>query len=210
MTLRVVGAGVGRTGTKSLKAALEQLLGAPCYHMVEVFQHPEHVALWHQAARGRAPDWDALFTGYVAAVDWPASAFWPELTRAYPDALVVLSLREPDAWWRSASQTIFPAIARAAGSPWRDMVDAMLAQRFVREIEDEARAKAAFERHNAAVRAGVPPERLLEWRAADGWAPLCHALGVPIPDAPFPRTNTSEEWRASGPPVSPLPPPETR
>src|SRR5690242_16311928 len=96
MTLRVVGAGLGRTGTHSLKLALEQLLGAPCYHMAEVFEHPEHVPLWDQATRGEMPDWDALFDGYGAAVDWPMAAFWREIGEAYPDALILLSVRDAD------------------------------------------------------------------------------------------------------------------
>src|SRR5262245_3217336 len=104
MSLRVVGAGLGRTGTMSLKIALERLLGAPCYHMIEVFQHPEHVAFWHEAALGRMPDWDQLFAGYAAAVDWPSAAFWPELMEAYPDALVVLSVRDTQSWWQSAHE----------------------------------------------------------------------------------------------------------
>lgn len=111
MTLRVVGAGLGRTGTTSLKLALERLLGGPCYHMSEVFQHPEHIGHWHGAARGDMPDWRALFAGYVAAVDWPAASFWREISAAFPQALVVLSVRDPDAWWQSASSTISP--------PWR-------------------------------------------------------------------------------------------
>src|SRR5690348_10458482 len=106
MSLRVIGAGCGRTGTMSLKLALERLLGAPCYHMVEVFAHPEHVPDWHAAALGNMPDWNALFAGYAAAVDWPASAFWPELSAAFPDALVVLSVRDAQSWWQSAHETI--------------------------------------------------------------------------------------------------------
>lgn len=195
MTLRVVGAGLGRTGTMSLKLALERLLGGPCYHMAEVFAHPEHVPRWHDAARGRMPDWDALFAGYRAAVDWPAASFWPELSAAFPDALVVLSVRDADSWWRSAAGTIFPA-TRHAPDAWRAMVDAVFAARFTSAIEDGKACVAAFERHNAAVRAGVPRERLLEWRAADGWAPLCAALGVAVPDEPFPCANTTEEFQA--------------
>src|SRR5581483_5643355 len=112
MTLRVVGAGVGRTGTHSLKLALEQLLGAPCYHMLEVFGHPEHVPSWAAAADGSLTDWDAIFTGYGAAVDWPAAAFWREISAAYPDALVLLSVRDPDSWWKSASNTIWEVSQR--------------------------------------------------------------------------------------------------
>ncbi len=195
MTLRVVGAGVGRTGTLSLKVALERLLGGPCYHMVEVFTHPEHVGAWHDAARGQMPDWRQLLDGYHAAVDWPASAFWPELMEAFPDALVLLSVREADAWWRSANGTIFPTIDRADGE-WRAMVEAMFASRFTAALDDRDACIAAFERHNAEVRRLVPPARLLEWRASDGWEPLCAALGVAIPADPFPRVNTTEEFHA--------------
>lgn len=196
MTLRVVGAGLGRTGTLSLKVALERLLGGPCYHMSEVFAHPEHVTLWRDAARGRMPDWRALLAGYRAAVDWPASAFWPELMETFPDALVLLSVRDPESWWRSANGTIFPSIDRAPSDEWRAMVHEMMASRFTPRLEDRDACIAAFERHNAEVRRRVPRERLLEWRAADGWEPLCRALGVPVPADAFPRVNTSEEFHA--------------
>lgn len=196
MALRVVGAGLGRTGTNSLKLALERLLGAACYHMMEVFAHPEHIPVWHAAARGQMPDWRTLFAGFGAAVDWPAAAFWPELSAAFPDALVLLSLREPQAWWQSASETIFPSIRQQTGSEWHAMVDELFAARFTMAIDDPAAAIAAFERHNARVRATVPAHHLLEWRAADGWAPFCAALGVPVPNEPFPHTNTRADWQA--------------
>lgn len=195
MSLRVVGAGLGRTGTMSLKLALERLLGAPCYHMIEVFAHPEHVAAWTAAARGEMPDWLEVMDGYAAAVDWPAAAFWPELSAAFPDAIVLLSVRDAHAWWESASQTIFPASRRATASPeWRAMIDGMFASRFGASLDDERACKEAFERHNARVRAEVPASRLLEWRPGDGWAPICAALGVPVPSESFPRANTREEW----------------
>jgi hypothetical protein len=196
MGLRVVGAGLGRTGTYSLKLALERLLGAPCYHMAEVFQHPEHVPDWHSAAQGRMPDWDRLFAGYAAAVDWPVSAFWRELSAAYPDALVVLSVRDPESWWRSTQETIFAHLDKIPDPAWLAMVQAMMASRFTTALHDHDACVAAFERHNAEVRAAVPPDRLLEWRATDGWGPLCAALGLPVPDEPFPRANTREEWAA--------------
>jgi len=195
VTLRVIGAGVGRTGTLSLKVALERLLGGPCYHMVEVFAHPDHVAAWHGAALGRMPDWRRVLEGYRAAVDWPASAFWPELMEAFPDALVLLSVRDPESWWRSANGTIFPSIERAGGD-WRAMVEDMMANRFTPALEDRDACIAAFERHNADVRRRVPAGRLLEWRASDGWAPLCAALGVSVPAEPFPRVNTTEDFKA--------------
>jgi hypothetical protein len=196
MALRVVGAGLGRTGTSSLKFALQRLLGTPCYHMMEVFTHPEHIPLWHAAAHGRMPDWQALFAGFGAAVDWPAAAFWPELSAAFPDALVLLSVREPQSWWQSASETIFPGIREQTGTEWHAMVTDLLAARFTSAVDDPAAAIATFERHNARVRATVPAQRLVEWRAADGWGPLCTALGMPVPSEPFPHTNTRADWQA--------------
>lgn len=196
MEMRVVGAGLGRTGTMSLKLAMERLLGAPCYHMVEVFAHPEHVPYWHSAVRGEMPEWKQLLDGYAAAVDWPASAFWPELSEAYPDALVVHSVRNPEAWWQSAHETIFSSIGSVPNLEWRAMVQDLFTARFSGDITDREACLSAFERHNARVRTTVPPERLLEWHASQGWEPLCTALGVPIPDEPFPRVNTREEWIA--------------
>src|SRR5689334_7713375 len=117
MTLKVIGAGVGRTGTMSLKIALERLLGAPCYHMVEVFQRPAHFARWTAAARGEPIDWHALLDGFAAAVDWPASAFWPELAAANPDAIILLSTRDAQGWWKSASAMIFDHSNRVPPPP---------------------------------------------------------------------------------------------
>lgn len=194
MTLRVVGAGLGRTGTLSLKLALERLLGAPCYHMTEVFAHPEHVALWHAAARGEPVDWQALFAGYAAAVDWPVGSFWPEVSEAFPEALIVLSTRSAESWWRSASQTIFPISAKAAGTPWHAMWMELASRRFTTRLDDRAAAISAYERHNADVRARAPQARLLEWTAKEGWGPLCRSLGLAVLDEPFPHANSTEEF----------------
>ncbi len=194
MSLRVVGAGLGRTGTLSLKLALERLLGAPCYHMVAVFEHPEHIPVWHAAARGEPVDWRALFAGYAAAVDWPVGSFWPEVTAEFPDALILLSTRSAESWWQSASQTIFPASAEAAGTPWHAMWMELAQSRFTTRLDDRVAAIAAYERHNADVRARAPQQRLVEWTAKDGWGPLCRALGVPVPDEPFPHANSTEEF----------------
>ncbi len=201
MTLRVVGAGLGRTGTLSLKLALERLLGGPCHHMMEVFAHPEQLPSWHAAARGRMPDWHELLKGYVAAVDWPSAAFWPELAEAFPDALVLLSVRDADAWWKSAGGTIFPALEHATSPEWRAMIDDLFAARFTSAYADRDAAIAAFERNNARVRERIPARRLLEWRAGDGWAPICRALGVPVPAEPFPHVNTTAEFNARRAPV---------
>lgn len=195
MALRVVGAGLGRTGTLSLKTALERLLGGPCYHGSEVFTRPDHVQTWTAAARGEPADWHALFDGFHATVDWPAAAFWEELSAAYPDAIVLLSTRESvDSWYRSAHETIFQYAPLTGTAPVLTMFSAVLNARFTPNAQDADAAKAAYERHNAHVRATAPRDRLVEWTPRDGWGPLCAALGVPVPDEPFPRLNTKEDW----------------
>ena len=176
--------------------ALEILLGGRCYHMFEVLPRPADVPVWHAAVDGSMPDWQHFLREFSAAVDWPAAAFWPELAAAYPDALIVLSTRDSHAWWRSASQTIFPTVLDAEPGPWRDMVLALLERRFTAAITDRSSAIAAYEAHNARVRATVPAARLLEWDATDGWAPLCAALDLPVPEQAFPHTNTTDEFTA--------------
>jgi len=202
MTLRVVGAGLGRTGTHSLKVAFEQLLGAPCYHMFEVFQHPDDIAQWQSAADGVMPDWHQLFANYRAAVDWPVAAYWRELADAYPDAIVVLSTRPTDEWWRSANRTIWE-VARRPTPPdpvaqaHMRMIGCMLDERFTPQWGEEEPSKTAYERHNEQVRATVAPERLVEWQPGDGWERLCAALELPVPATPFPHLNTADEFRTN-------------
>jgi len=197
MTLHVVGAGFGRTGTASLKIALEKLLGAPCYHMLEVFAHPEHVRAWHDAALGKPVDWHALFKGYAAAVDWPPCAYWPELMKIFPDALVLLSVRDPEEWWQSASETIFRVTSHdMASAEWKAMMADMFGA-FLKDGQfDKAACIAAFKENIARAKREVPAKRLLVWQPGDGWEPICKALKVPVPAEPFPRTNTREDWRA--------------
>jgi hypothetical protein len=202
MGLQVVGAGLGRTGTHSLQLALQQLLDAPCYHMLEVFGRPDDIPVWHRAINGDMPDWNEFLADYSATVDWPASAFWRELADANPDAVVLLSSRDTDGWWKSADNTIFNVARRDA--PADDptlqahmaMIDAMLEQTFTKNWTDETEAKRAYEAHNAAVRATIPADRLIDYRTGDGWKPICDKLGLPVPDAPFPHVNTTEEFRA--------------
>ncbi len=199
MSLRVIGAGVGRTGTTSLKLALEHLLGGACYHMYEVFQHPDHIPRWHAIVRGGQPDWNAFYDGYVATVDWPGAAFWRPLHEAYPDALVLLSVRDdPASWFRSVDATINELMMRRPqrnARAWHAMATELLATTFTAVPFDERSATAAYERHNGEVRATVSAERLLEWRVSDGWRPLCERLGLPVPDEPFPHLNTVDDYR---------------
>jgi hypothetical protein len=199
VSLRVVGAGLGRTGTHTLKVVLERLLGGPCHHMVEVFTNAEvQLPLWTKAVEG-APlaEWQSALDGYVAMVDWPGCRWYAELAEANPDALVLLSVRSSaDAWWKSASETIFKAMPHEdVEDPWGHMAY-HLVHDHIGDFWDPDVAKAGYERHNAEVRATIPSHRLLEWQATDGWAPLCEALGVPVPDEPFPVTNTTEEFQA--------------
>jgi hypothetical protein len=198
MTLKVVGAGLGRTGTHSLKIALERLLGGSCYHMIEVFEHPDDVDVWRRAAEGDAVDWSAFPEGYVASVDWPGCSFWREMAGANPDAIILLSTRESsEAWWKSANATIFQAMDRAQEFPgWARMIEAIFANRFTADVRDKAAAITAYERHNAEVRADADPQRLLEWTPGDGWEPICNALGVAVPEEPFPHLNTTDDFRA--------------
>jgi len=200
VALRVVGAGLARTGTTSLRLALQTLLGGACYHMQEVFSRPDHVTAWHRASLGNLPDWDELFAGFDAALDWPASGFWRELSAANPDAVVLLSVREsPEMWWQSASRTVLHVAELdppAGEEAWFAMYLDFLRTRFTEHWQDAGTAMAAYVRHNDAVRAEIPPDRLVEWLPGDGWPPLCAALGLPIPDEPFPHLNTSGQFRA--------------
>jgi len=202
MALTLIGAGFGRTGTLSLKVALEELGLAPCYHMSEVFQHPEHVAVWSDALAAKPVDWDALFSGYVASVDWPACHFWRELSRHYPDAKVLLTLRSAESWYASVHETIFqllrnPAPPGEALAAWHAMANQLLdEQTFGGRFADRAHAIAVYERHNAAVQREVPRERLLVYEVVQGWEPLCRFLDVPVPSGPFPRVNSTDEFRS--------------
>jgi hypothetical protein len=195
MPLRVVGAGLPRTGTNSQQVALQQLLGGRCYHMHEIPGHPFNLGDgWRHALAGETPDWDVVFDGYVAAVDWPASMFWRELSEKYSDALVLLSTRDSaETWYASCNSTILP-VARDWQGGSQDFQE--LLKRFTGQEnwDDKAVLMAAYDRHNADVRATIPPERLLDWRVQDGWEPLCRALNLPVPDMPFPWTNKREEW----------------
>ncbi len=198
MSLKVVGAGVGRTGTHSLKIALEQLLGGPCHHMIEILGDPSQAAGWMDAIEGRPVDWSTMPVGYLSLVDWPGCSFWPELSAANPDALVLLSVRDPESWYRSASNTIFQSFDKVPPElqPWMDAVRRLFGDRFSDRLGDPVAMMDAYERHNAAVRQAIPSARLLEWEPGDGWDPICDRLGVDVPNEPFPVTNTTDEFRA--------------
>ncbi len=198
MSLKIVGAGVGRTGTNSLKIALERLLGTPCHHMFEILNDRGQIPGWTDAIEGRPVSWETMLAKYTALVDWPGASFWPELSAANPDALVLLSVRDPQSWYRSASNTIFRVMADppAELTPWMATIRRMLRDRFSDQLDDEHAMIDAFERHNDAVRQAIAPERLLEWSVGEGWEPICERLGLDVPDESFPRTNSTAEFKA--------------
>ena len=202
MALQVIGAGLGRTGTSSLKSALETLLGGRCYHMYELRGRPQDVPRWERALAGRTVEWETVFGEFAATVDWPAASFWPELTAAYPGARVLLSRRESaEVWWTSMERTIVALMAEplpeddSALARQRRLTKAILRDRLDRRWSERERAIAAYERHNERVRGAVPAERLIEWEPGQGWAPLFEGLGVPEPREPFPHLNTTPEFR---------------
>ncbi len=206
MALEIVGAALGRTGTNSLKLALEQLGFGPCHHMFEVRDHAEQLPYWQAAARGDLPDWDEVFANYRACVDWPSARFWREIAAHYPDAKVLLTQRDPDKWFDSVHATIYPVVeswqTREPGR-FRDTMEMawkiVVEQTFGGRLDDRDHAIAVFRAYEEEVRRTIAPERLLAYDVSQGWEPLCAFLEVPVPDTPFPRTTTSEEFREKRP-----------
>ncbi|WP_242904461.1 sulfotransferase family protein [Actinomadura terrae] len=195
--------GFGRTGTLSLKAALEELGFGPCHHMLTLVREPARIAMWQraseQAARGNAVDWDALYAGYGSAVDWPGVRYWRELVAHFATAKVILTVRDADRWYASARRTIYanaqiprtdPASAARRELNRRVVWDGQFDGRFA----DEQHATEVFTRHNEAVRQEVEPHRLLVYETGQGWRPLCEFLNAPVPATPFPWLNSRETF----------------
>lgn len=199
MSLKVIGAGVGRTGTYSLKLAINQLGLGPCHHMEEVLINmPAQLPLWQAAAAGD-PDWKAIYQGYPSAVDWPTAGFYRELHAAYPSAKFILTHRSPDSWIESFSATIYKLISEAEAvpeqmRPWLEMATTVIAKTGFPLGLDAAGLANAFQAHIAAVKSAIPASQLLVFQVKDGWEPLCAYLGLPVPDGPFPRTNDRSEF----------------
>lgn len=204
--LEVIGAGFGRTGTTSLKAALERLGYGPCHHMFEIMGDPAQLRRWQPVVRGERFDWDEVFDGYRATVDWPGAAYWRELVEHYPLAKVLLSVRDPERWYASMYDTIYQlslasdqddSSAEAQyGKAIREIPDRTVWDlSFANRFTDKQYAIDAFERHNAEVQRVVPAERLLVYRLGDGWGPLCEFLGVEQPAEEFPHLNDTADMR---------------
>ncbi len=209
--MKVIGVGVGRTGTLSLKAALERLGLGPCFHGRHVLDHPDRLPLWQTAAAGEPVDWAAVFAGYESTVDWPGAAFWRQLAGAFPTAKIILTVRDADAWYDSVDRTIYrmfgdgPSDARVAEArrvvPGLDVFTAFHRRMiwdgfFSGRFADRDHAIRVYEEHNAAVLREVPPGRLLVVSPGAGWEPLCAFLGLAVPAEPYPHLNDPERFWA--------------
>ena len=196
MPLSVIGAGFGRTGTMSLKLALDRLGFGPCYHMVEVFKNPKASGYWEAAADGRPVDWEEVFAGYGSTVDWPSATFYKQLANAYPEAKVILTVRDPEAWFASTQATIFSRHIRDdTEDDWQRMVLKVISDLFDRRMTDKAKLIEVYQRHTEEVRRTIPQERLLVYEVADGWEPLCRFLDADVPNESMPRANSTDEFR---------------
>ena len=200
MTLRLIGAGLPRTGTSSLREALRHLLNAPVYHMSEAFAHPEHAPTWVAAIDGDPPVWDNFLAGYAAGVDAPFSTCWRDLAAAYPNRPVLLSHRgSAEVWYRSMAATVLPRthemLMRDDSDPMVPLFRVIFGDLFT-DAADPEDVMAGYQRWLGEVRAEIPPERLIEWQPGDGWQPICRALGVPVPDLPFPHENSTADYMA--------------
>jgi hypothetical protein len=196
MPLRVIGTGFGRTGTDSMREALDILGFGPCHHMFAVNGSETQKQRWRALAKDAAPDWESLFEGYGSCMDWPSAFYWRELIEAYPEARVILTYRSPESWWESFHKTILPFGSRNADP--ESLGVALIGNRvFGGRPDDRDTAVAAYEANVAAVLATVPPERLLIHSLGDGWEPLCRHLGVPVPERPYPSRNSTADFQSA-------------
>ncbi len=204
MTLKVIGAGFGRTGTDSMREALNMLGLGPCHHMLEVNAREDQKQMWRALVKGEAIGWDRLFEGYTSCVDWPSAHYWRELAQFYPQAKVVLTHRSAESWWESFENTLVRAI-QASTDPDSLGLALVRDKVFGGRPQDRAHAIAVYEENVRAVKAGIAPERLLVHAADDGWEPLCAFLGVPVPTQPYPSRNSTEQFKSKAADIGLLP-----
>jgi hypothetical protein len=207
--MQVIGAGFGRTGTMSLKAALERLGLGPCFHMIDLIREPEPLPYWQAAANGEQVDWTEALDGWESTIDWPGCTYWEQMAETWPDAPILLSVREPEAWYRSTLNSIHEAKEMAlrgelGGGTEGDAPDPAVIQfingmiwngTFEGRFTNKEFAIDVFNRHNEGVKSKVPADRLLVYDIKTGWGPLCEFLGVEVPDEPMPHMNDTESFR---------------
>lgn len=195
MALEIIGAGFGRTGTESMKRALEFLGYAPCYHMYEVIPHKERYETWQGIYDGTIdPDWDAVFDGFKATVDWPAARYWRELADHFPKAKILLTYRDPESWYASMEKTILTFLRDPEKT--EGMAPRLRRHVFDGDVHDKAHVISVYNRNVAAVQDAFGPERLLTYELGSGWEPLCRFLDLDIPAEPYPSGNESAQFHA--------------
>ena len=194
MSLMVIGAGFGRTGTDSMREALNILGFGPCHHMGEVNGNEKQRRLWRALAKGGPPDWETLFEGYRSCMDWPSAYYWRDLIDVFPEAKVILTLRSPESWWESVEKTLLQLGLKGADPDSLGRV-LIVDKVFGGRMADRANAIAAFELNSRDVMATIPPGRLLVHELGDGWTPLCQHLNVPVPEQPYPSKNNAADFQ---------------
>jgi len=196
MALKIIGAGMGRTGTASLKVALETLGVGHCYHMSEVLKKPEYTKNWINAAEGNA-DWDKIFNGYSATVDNPGCNYWKELADYYPDAKVILTVRDAEKWFDSTNETIHSVEFAdfIKNSPFGEMVQKTIWDLMENRMQDRKHMVDFFTNRTSKIIDYIAPERLLVYQVSEGWGPLCTFLDLPVPNTDFPRINSRDETK---------------
>jgi len=209
--MKLIGVGFGRTGTMSIKTALEDEGQGPCFHMIDLIRNPDIVDPWHDAAVKGEKDWDKMFAGYNATIDWPGCTFWKELIEVYPEAPVLLNIRDFDPWYKSLHNTVYalrlasekgeltPDPNRPPPSPklWEVIGTLLYKVDFQGNFEDESWMREMYANRIEEIKDTVPSERLTVWKLEDnpGWGPIADALGIETPNAPFPHLHDTDNFR---------------
>jgi hypothetical protein len=196
--VKVIGTGFGRTGTDSMREALNLLGFGPCHHMRDLLADAAHRDLWRELNANLdgpepIPSWGQLLGGYGSCIDWPSAAYWPLLVDAFPEAKVLLTYRTAESWWRSFEKTILPLISVDPSVPQPRGSDMISGRVFGGKLERD-HCIAVYEANVARVKREVPAERLLVHTIGDGWEPLCEFLNAPVPSVAYPRSNSTDDF----------------
>jgi hypothetical protein len=210
--MKMIGVGFGRTGTMSLKAALEELGAGPCFHMIDLItgeNKERDLEHWVRVADGEPVDWTEVFEGWEATVDWPAASRWREIVAAFPGVPVLLNVRDFDGFYKSCANTILAVKEAAqAGELAEDanreqpapelwgVIEKLIWQGdFQGRFKDKEWVREMYWERVETIKREVPADRLVYWELGDGWEPLADALGVEAPHKPFPHLHDTNEFR---------------